>query len=220
MEALFELRGTYKKPFSLVPGIIADALVEEYPEAVETELAQFGAMVQPSIEAPLFITHQFKTSDGKRLVQIGSAGIAVNTLSYGGFDRFRASIVSALEVYFRLAMVEKVSRIGLRYLNRLPQSDANFLSGLTVKLEWPDLPSSNPVALAARMVFAYDDPPGQLAAAISRPSDGATLDLDFQCKIEESFTHGQVLKWIDKAHDRIYEAFTVLVSQSLLDSWK
>jgi uncharacterized protein (TIGR04255 family) len=221
IEALFELRGKFDRPFSLIPGRMAEALAADYPETIETELAKFGSIfAEYPTEAPFIVSHQFKTPDGKRLVQIGPMGIAVNSLAYTAFADFRASVSSAIETYYSVALIKGISRVGLRYLNRVPAKDGAFLGGLTVKLDWPPLNSAKATSLAARMVFSYDDPPGQLGAALAGPNPETTLDLDFSFTPHSELALRQVLSWIDRAHERIYEAFTALVSPALMESWK
>lgn len=220
IEAVFELRGKLEPSFSLIPGRIAAALSADYPQASETELARFGTMVESPEEAGLIITHQYRSSDGKRLVQLGPGGISVNSLAYTGFANFRACISAVLKTYFEVAVVQSVTRIGLRYLNRVPSGDAGFLSGFTVKIEWPPLSGGKRQAFAARMLLTYEDPPGQLGAALAEPSTGATLDLDFFVQPRKALGQAEILAWVDKAHDRVYEAFTGLVSPARFESWK
>ncbi len=220
LEAVLELRGRIGQSFSLIPGRFAAAVVAEYPQATETELARLGVLVEPPIEAGLMVTHQFRAQDGKRLVQLGPGGISVNTLAYTGFGEFRRSISAALDTYIELAALQSIARIGLRYLNRVPNEGTELLSGFTVQVAWPVLPGGKPAAFAARMLLTYDDPPGHLGAAIAQPSPGATLDLDFFIQPDKLLPRHEILAWVDKAHDRIYEAFTALVAPSLLQSWK
>src|SRR5712691_8623729 len=120
IEAVFELRADTSGSFALLPGKMAAGLEADYPDFKETEFAKLAPMVQLPPEAGFFATHQFRTSDGKSMVQLGPLGLTVNALAYPGFGAFRKEVVTALANYCRHASITAVRRLGLRYINGLP----------------------------------------------------------------------------------------------------
>ncbi len=215
-EAVFELRTKLSTSLSLLPGAMAAALRPDYPHATETDLARLGGMLTPPPETGLLITHQYRSEDGKRLVQLGPTGISVNALAYPGYQKFRDAIEGILKHYSAQAALESVVRLGLRYLNRLPRG-SRLLAPLTVRMEWPAQPSGKLESVAARSVVSYEYPIGRLGIAISEPyeADGVLLDLDFFHEPRRRMSNEDILTWIDAAHEKTYEAFRTMVDAEM-----
>ena len=70
------------------------------------------------------------------------------------------------------------------------------------------------------MVLAYTDPPGELGIAIADPTDKPSLDLDFFLLPRRVMGQDEVLEWLYRAHERIYEAFRDMVQPELFETWK
>jgi len=223
IEAVFEFRARASS-FSLLPGALADPLKSlNYPKVVETELAKFGPMMElpdVPVDAPFLVTHRFSSEDDKSVVQIGPRGMTVNALAYPGFGAFRSTVTKVLDTYIALAQPKTVSRLGLRYINHVPSTTGRLFGSFAVKLEWPPLAGATQKSLAARMVLSYSEPPGELGIAIGDPADKASLDLDFFLLPDRPMSQEQVLAWLDRAHDRVYEAFRSMVPSELFASWK
>lgn len=63
---------------------------------------------------------QLPTKDGRSILSIGHNTLGVSVLHpYEGWENYRPRILSALEVYSDIAKQKVVSRIGLRYVNRI-----------------------------------------------------------------------------------------------------
>lgn len=220
-EAVFEFRRPHGTSFSLLPGAMAEPLRGlNYAKVVETELGKIGAWVELPPEAGILVTHQFCSADDKNLVQLGPRGFTVNSVAYPGFEAFREAVAKVLDVYLTLAKPESVTRLGLRYLNTVPATEGRLLASFTVKQDWPHLEGSSPKSLAARMLLSYADPPGQLGIAVVDPAPKASLDLDFFHSPEKAMTVDEVLSWVDRAHERVYEAFRGMVRPELFEAWK
>lgn len=220
LETVFELRAAIGGSFTFLPGKMAASLEIDYPDARETDLAKFFGIAPLPPEAGFLATHQFRTSDGKNLVQLGPMGLVVNSLAYPGFDAFRSAVAKALASYHEHASVTAIRRLGLRYVNSLPRGDA-LLSGLTVSVQWPALEGAIHQSVAARGIFAYSEPEGQLAVAVRAPHDAGTLlDLDFFSEPGAAMPEADILVWIDAAHSLVYEAFRGMTDPDLFESWR
>jgi uncharacterized protein (TIGR04255 family) len=227
VEAVFELRADTEGSITVLPGKMAVALEADYPEVKETEAARFLAIAPLPPEAGFAATHQFRASDGKGLVQLGPMGLTVNAIAYPGFDAFRAAVSKVLDTYHAHASVVSVRRLGLRYVNRLAPPEDLLLSGLTVSLTWPTIQDASVKSVALRGIFGYSDPKGQLAIAIAAPAQfsaprqaGRLLDLDFSSEPLCAMTAADILSWVDKAHDRVYQAFRGMVDSKVFESWR
>jgi len=221
VEAVWEFRHPPTKAFSLVPGRLAANLKDDYPDSTETELARFAPVFQPPPEAGILITHQFKSADGSRLVQLGPSGISVNWLKYLGFAGFRSAVGHITTQYFGATGVLDCARLGLRYINRMPAPVPDPFDGLAVRIEWPNLPGASAASAVSRGLFTFSNPDGELAVVVASPLEAKlTLDLDYSSQPGRTMSVDEILGWSDIAHDRSYKAFRALVKDGLFDSWR
>ncbi len=174
-----------------MPGLIWERLKAEYPakprsQAVST--VQVGQQAGgPSIElqqAPPRI--QFRSADLRHLVAVGPGVLSVHMLRpYTGWEHLEARVASALLSYCSVAEPVGISRIGVRYINRI------VVMAATVDLSDyftspPDPPSALPQQLASfimRWESSFDDIDGRLVTTFaSVPEDGEQcafiLDID------------------------------------------
>jgi uncharacterized protein (TIGR04255 family) len=82
------------------------------------------------------------TKDGRAILSTGHNTLGVSVLRpYEGWDKFRPRILSALDVYSGIAEQKVVSRIGLRYINRIitpaagASSASRFLTHVQTTIE-------------------------------------------------------------------------------------
>ncbi len=83
---------------------------------------------------------QFLTESGDRLVQVAENLLVVNQLvPYPNFEKWEPLIYSMLSIYCELANPKAISRVGLRYINRvvIPQPAIHMEDYFTV---YPQLP--------------------------------------------------------------------------------
>lgn len=221
IETVFELRADIGGSFTFLPGKMAAGLEADYPEVKETDFAKFFALAAPPPEAGFLATHQYRTSDGKQMVQLGPVGLSVNSLAYPGFTAFRSAVSKALRTYCTHASITAIRRLGLRYVNVLPSGGSSLLEGLTATVKWPSLEGSSVKSVAARGIFTYSEPSGQLAIAVGAPHPAGTLlDLDFFHEPGAAMTEADMLVWTDGAHERVYRAFRGMTDPKLFDSWR
>jgi uncharacterized protein (TIGR04255 family) len=219
-EAIFELRSKNSRPYTLLPGQFVARLTDTYPSVQELEAAKFAAIAELPLEAGLLVTHRLEAPDQRRLVQLGAAGFSLNLKAYGGYDDFRSEVSRIARLYFDLAGVQAVHRLGLRYMNFVEPRPEAF-SALTVRVDWPDLADGYPESVAARTILHYEDPPGQLAVAVGAPDPrGSLLDFDFFWSPARPMSIEEVLSWADRAHERVYDAFRGMVSPEVFASWE
>lgn len=170
---------------------------------------------------------QLVTEGGNRLVGVGPNVLSIHMLrpyqsaehiERGGWEEFRPRIMDALETYLKIVEGSAVSRVGVRYINRilipgqnveieeylncahmkvkgLPENYSNFLS--RVEYMYDD---------AARLVVSY----GLLGASESGVE--CLLDLDAIRDEEPPIGSEQASILVDALHERVGSAFEAIVT--------
>lgn len=198
-EALVDIRA--KLPSSVDLGRLAafhDSIREHYPDRQErtswqasVALAPTGASLQSVGRPDGFL---FRSRDGRQIVQVRLDGFTFSRLRpYKDWERFRADARHLWEKYLELATPENVSRLALRYINRieLPLPFRDFREYiLTAPEVAPTLPQGL-VAFFMRLVVPAD-PPNAVAIiteTIEEASESALpLIFDIDVYREGSYT--------------------------------
>lgn len=108
-------------------------LMEEYSGEPRSQV--INTIVPNSIPAVTFRA-QLPTAEGSRLISIGPNTLAISVLRpYDGWENFKLRIERALDAFFEAISQFTVTRIGVKYVNRIvvPKANANptaFLTGL------------------------------------------------------------------------------------------
>jgi uncharacterized protein (TIGR04255 family) len=217
VEALFELRAECDVPYVLVPGAL-HAKLPNYPMIEESDRAVMG-----KVKLSSHAFHRFRSDDGTRLVQCGPGLFTVNILGdYGEFEDFEAMIRTGLEAFKEVAKPTKVLRLGVRYVNLIPQECmAGLDQPLRVTAAFPSdvLPAQDTIAM--RGLFSIPEAQGRLGLAVSAPHQledgrrGCLLDLDFFQKEPQAIDINGCLPWVETGHDVIYQAFRSCLSEEL-----
>lgn len=154
--------------------------------------------------------HIFRSADGKDLVQLRRNGFAVNRLSpYSDWETFRDRAAEMWHLFRARFEVEPVTRIGLRYLNRieLPVENLDFSDYLRTV---PSIPAEIEPRLSEfflRLGFPENTIPahGVLTAATGMISDGIPGTLPLTLDIEAVSTGPQSENAIWQTADRLRE---------------
>jgi uncharacterized protein (TIGR04255 family) len=107
-------------------------LMAEYSGEPRAQIIQIVANNAPA----LAIRAQLPTAEGSRLVSIGPNTLALSVLRpYDGWENFKLRIERALDAFFEAISQFAVTRIGVKYVNRIvvPKASANpaaYLTGL------------------------------------------------------------------------------------------
>ena len=113
---------------------------------------------------------QYPTRDGKRIVGIGENVLSVHSLRpYEGWDAFRPRVERALRVYEEVAGPAGVTRIAVRYINRIQLPSRNVKLGdyFTAPLSLPDSLNVTVSALLNRTESLFADAPIRLACTFA-----------------------------------------------------
>jgi uncharacterized protein (TIGR04255 family) len=155
-----------------LPGRLFDRISSEFPE--RTQVRQVGVHVElhGDGDSQAHITQasdrvQLKRSDGSAMVQIGPNLFAVNHLRpYPSWDDFRALILRQLDEYLPLLSdVPPLSRLGLRYINRLqlPHEGCDLGDFTTLAPPLEGMLDRPLLGFYQRYQLLYETPPGPLS---------------------------------------------------------
>lgn len=162
---------------------------------------------------------QLVDNEGQRLISLGPNILSVNTLRpYDGWDNFRQRIRTALQAYFKVAQPVGVSKIGIRYINKIIIQERRIKMGHYFRYSPPSLPEL-PEALASflsRVEYVYADKAKLLItqATIDAPEQQSAfiLDLDVIWEGEEGIELKRIMKTVDDLHKREGEAFEAIIT--------
>jgi uncharacterized protein (TIGR04255 family) len=235
-EALCELRFADAREWDLAtPARLQDQFNPTYPgkhsvQNVVSANVTAGAMPATMAMSQRGVKIQFPDAEGKRLVAVAPGLLSIHVLRpYSGWEDFRARIAAALNVYRDVCNVQKVARIGLRYINRI------VIPGSSPALEEffrcaprlaPELPSKL-AGFVHRVEHRYEDEVRLIVTFASLDADAGEegpvrpavppclLDLDLIWQADQPIEANSALELIDDMRARERIAFESLITDKL-----
>ena len=127
LEALLDIRVTLPSSVEAVAlEAFSDGLEERFPLKMPLSTVQFGFEEQPgqppALQVPISNTHgyRFQSADGHKVVQVHREGFTFSRVgSYETWADFSQEAHELWQRYLALAEPETVTRLGLRYINRI-----------------------------------------------------------------------------------------------------
>lgn len=228
LEAVCEFRFEPESPWDLtIPGLVYDRLKDQFPIKRSAPAIALGLLIGDS-NVERRIEHgtrmQFVASDDSLLVQVDENLISINHLRpYPGWDAFRPTIARAYQVYSEVAHPRSISRMGVRYINRIE------LQGPRVELEdylnfyphlGPKLPQDYGSFIAGISSSFSEGRDGMRMQINNVPSEAADgqwflLDVDYFLAAPASISFDAALDWIDDAHTQVEELFEGCITDEL-----
>ena len=171
---------------------------------------------------------QLRTDDGKRIVAVGRDVLSVHMLrpyqipgqaGESGWDEFRPRIERALEAYWNVCPPQGISRIGVRYINKIlppssPQVEIkDYLNCAPAEVE--GLPSQVENYLS-RIEYRHDDDAlivlshGTIGGRINQV--GFLLDIDVISETVEPLDRERAMEAVELLRVREREAFELLIT--------
>lgn len=215
-EALCEVRFSLPGPPDfLAPLRVYEYLNDTYPEPPQPQSmvrASFGSLPESGGEPAVAMRGaprmKLASADGRRVASVSHDSISIHDLSpYSGWERFRERIQNAVNSFASAQRVNGITRIGIRYINRISISDDEidledyFASPPT----FPDV--STPIhvdSLFFRTVSTYTKEPIQLRvtlASVESTDERSSFILDVD--LSQEWEKGQELLIVNDAQDAI-----------------
>jgi uncharacterized protein (TIGR04255 family) len=167
---------------------------------------------------------QFMREDERALIQVGPDLLAVNHLKpYSDWATFKPMIERALGVYEQIAKPKAISRIGLRYINRLEIPEQQDIEIEHFLLAAPTVPGDIPQTFSRwsqRVEIPLPEANGLLVLQSSSiVEEGQTniaflLDLDFVILQPGAVELDSAMEWVERAHVEVEKAFEACVTST------
>jgi uncharacterized protein (TIGR04255 family) len=217
-----------------LPGRLYEKLKDTYGEKprqlqlVESQLQGPNSEGSPSFS----LRHQFgKTriqllaENGTRIVGISEHQLSIHMLRpYTKWEDFRPRIMQALAAYREIANPEGVTRLGLRYINRIVINQSNPELGeyFTIPPKFPQVePPTRMLAFFNRKETEFLDKPIRIVVTFAdvepRSSENASylLDLDIICiRTDDPIPLDDVPEVMEDMKNRHRDVFESLVTEA------
>jgi len=220
VETVFELRFDPKNDYGLFLAQIFSTLKNDFPIA-ET-LAPFD--IPDFADGPKLLRNCFKRKDGTALIQLGHGIVSINQSKYDRFNSFLSLIKKVIKEVENVEPNPNIQRLGLRYINKIPfTNDPSEILVMEIKL---------PTVIKDKLeAFTYrfrinENSAGKLRLVIANlikndvPTKEMTIDLDHYLLISHSIEIGEIEKWINEAHENIYNCFISCIKEEYLEKIK
>lgn len=201
-------------------GLVYDRIKTDFPQKAQAPGPILNVSFGPA--PPVQGRMQFRREDGSALVQVGPDNLTVNHLRpYGGWPRYRDMIAHTLEVYRSVATPQGLTRIALRYINRLEvpadaigeSDDVQIGDYVLAQPTVPNGVESTFLNWAQRVEIPFDAAQtilvlqsGTLPASESFPF-AFLLDLQMTPSPGPAVALNEVPTWLDQAHENIRTVF-------------
>ena len=236
-EAVCEFRFLPSEDWNLtVPGKLQARISEDYSgkpqeqRVIDVSLHTAGGQPPELKYGEGLAKVQLVTRDGKRKVGVGRDVLSIHMLrpyqnpartDGGGWEEFRPRIEKALDAYWHVADPKGVSRIGVRYINKIeipssqfPVRIKNYLNCATPDVE--GLPD-NMNSYVCRAEYRYDSNTSLVLShsTVSAPPEhlGFLLDIDVICRIDDPVELDVALEKTDLLRGIEREVFEVLITE-------
>lgn len=216
-----------------VPGKLHEhpAIKQAYPGTPRTQKILQAALQQPAQpgQVPGLSLQegvgriQLLSSDGRQILGIGSGSLSIHVLRpYSGWGEFRPRIEAALRAYADVVHSAEITRIGVRYINKIEISEpivdlANYfrcgpvssVEGLPERIE----------EFLSRVVYGYEDGAKLVLtlASVQNSPHKPTFVLDVDTFRPCSSAHiefSHLMDIVDDLHRREGQAFESVITEA------
>lgn len=208
-----------------IPGLMYQEIKNEFPKKRQQNLFQMEVLTQPvNVEQNLtggIARMQFLREDEKIMIQVAPYTLAINHLKpYTEWETYQPLIKKALKAYRQIGTPKALSRIGLRYINRIdiPETIVKIQDYLTAV---PVVPKNIPQHFEAwvqsvELPFPAANGKLVLQSGTARAEDhqgiSFMLDLDFRCPKPNEIALDNAIEWIELAHQEIENVFEACIT--------
>lgn len=231
-EALVEFRFVPSQEWNLtIPGKLHahERIKQEYTGEPRTQKVVQAQLQTGGEQAPSFAVHeglgrvQLPNLEGNRLLGIGPDTLSVNLLRpYDCWEDFRPRVEAALQAYKEIAAPRAVSRVGVRYINKIviPASEFTLQDYFVFTPPRVQGLPERMLGFMSRVEYQYDDGIKLLLAQASiEPPKGSSaflLDLDVvwdggPLLLDDAMTT------VDRLHELEGQAFESTITQATRD---
>ena len=226
-EAICEFRFGFEAWDWTIPGQLFERIKRDFPS--RSQVKSLGIEIKAGGQQPSTTVHtvpervQFSRKDKSATVQMGPGLLAINRLQpYEDWNEFLCLILATYTHYSEVAESLQLSRIGLRYINRLDTDPSRQAIGDLITLDPPlhgalDMPLNT---FHQRYELTNEQPRGilihQTGIVVSDGAPKIMLDLDFVSSgVPDAEDMPAIKQWLDDAHDCVEAAFIASLNSDL-----
>jgi len=184
--------------------LIQDGIKGRYPQRHDSKIISSGVQLPAGSMTPWAtaearqVGYAFVSADGKQTVQARLNGFGFSRLKpYESWKSFRRDALEMWEHYKKLARPDRITRIGLRYINRLeiPLPISDFSEYILTKLDIaPGLPNAVSAIALQAVIRDADSGAGVIINESIDPNSASTTHLPLIFDID-------AFKEVDLPHD-------------------
>ncbi len=230
VEALCEVYFANSKWDDTIPGAFYEQVKAEFPDKKQRQIQEAqialgrGAASAGVQTLPPWM--QFVTEEGDRMIQISENLLVVNQMCpYPHFEEWEPIVYHALDIYNDLAQPQKVTQVGLRYINRIQLSGTSIDMGEYFRI-YPQLPDplgNTHGPFLVRVEVPQDDTGHSVLITFGTDTTPANtqenqifmLDLYDIIKLEIDPIEIELSKQVQYAHENLVKAFEGSITDNL-----
>lgn len=142
-EAIFEIRFDSLLPGEAIFGILYNEFKDEFKDFTKLPILQLPEAIR-SRDRNLIHSPHYKLTRDNFLLQIGPKVLAlVNLKEYSGWNTFSQKILDTIGKIAKTEVIDKLTRVGLRYINFFEDIDIYDKSNLKLMLNEKPFETSN-----------------------------------------------------------------------------
>lgn len=225
VEALCEVYFDQSKWDTTVPGLFYDRVRDRFPKKRQISDVQIEVSLSPDHLATKADRSQqrsrFSREDGSRMLQVGPDLVVVNQLRpYPQFEEWRPDVLEAVDLYRELASPRSISKVGVRYINRIdiPASQFAMEDYFALYAQIPDQLGGSHGSFMIRVEIPPRNERHRLLVTFGsapRPQPGPSLMLDlYDTVAPDAGTNGAIEACLDQAHENIELAFESIITDT------
>ena len=219
VEAILELRFEADVPADALLGMLYPGFTNKFPKLEKLSILQLPEPIRESDPALKFSPH-YRLSNEEFLLQIGPQAISVICPNeYKGWDRFFNEIKDSFDEIFKLKIIKKPIRIGLRYIDFFADMDIFPKLKIDLKLGQKSLIGENNIL---RTEFSSDGFRNVLQIAnkakMKKKVSGSTIDIDVIFEDSSKIT-ADFNALVDKAHNCSKRLFFGILEEEFLNTF-
>lgn len=224
IDAIVEIRFETNLPPDAVFGVVYNQFKSKYTKVDDLPLSKAHDIIIQKNPSLKYGAHH-KISNGNFVLQVGPNMFAIsNVPKYVGWKTYSAEIYDCLSKIDKLGIINKVIRIGIRYINFF---ELDILNSIRLKINFDgDLFKSNNTVLRTEIIEDEFIKTLQIANnaiyTINNKKDikGSFIDLDIVLEKEITDFFGNMNKIIEKGHEIEKRQFFSLLEDEFLKSLK
>jgi uncharacterized protein (TIGR04255 family) len=232
-EAICEFRIALDTEWDLtIPGLYYARVRDELPVREQRRIRNVEVvMAEEGLREELLVRERmhYFTPDLANGVQVGPHLLAVNMLRpYTSWSRFRPRIEHAFRILEDIVEIKSLEGVGLHYINviEVPEGNADPRKYLSLVPPLGEILPGRPDSLLIGCEIPFEEGRDacriEITDAIPEKKEGTAflLDIEYFLSSPNTGPAGNVMTWLDVAHERLVEIFEACILEPARDIFR